>query len=134
MKLHPRKARARSLGLLASLAAAAAPPAAVAANLAFLKNSPAYYFQQEDTDLMLKHAHQVLDSADPAAKQEWSNPRTGASGLVEVRGQFTATDGAPCKRLRVANKIKNVESDAIYTVCKYPKRGWVVNVDAQPAK
>jgi hypothetical protein len=134
MTIHPRQARARRLSLLTILAVAAVPLAAYAANLAFLKNSPAYYFQPEDTDLMMKNARQVLDSADPAAKQEWSNPKTGASGLAEVRGQFTATDGVPCKRLRVTNKVKGVESDATYTVCKYPKRGWVVNVDAQPAK
>jgi hypothetical protein len=131
---HARQSLWRSLSSLALLACCALPPAGDAANLAFLKNSPAYYFQPEDTDLMMKNAHQVLDSSDPAAKQEWSNPKTGASGLAEVRGQFTATDGAPCKRLRVVNKVKTVESDATYTVCKYPKRGWVVNVDAQPAK
>ena len=129
---HPRRTLWRSLSL--TFLACVAIPAADSGNLDFLKKTPTYYFKPEDTELMKKNANQVLESADPAARQEWSNPKTGASGLAEVRGQFTATDGAPCKRLRVANKFKSVESDATYTVCKYPKRGWVVNADAQPAK
>jgi hypothetical protein len=128
----PRRTPYISLSL--ALLACWAVSAAEAANLEFLKKSPASYFKPEDTDLMKKNAYQVLDSADPAARQEWSNPKTGASGLAEVRGQFTATDGVPCKRLRVVNKVKSVESDATYTVCRYPKRGWLVNDDAQPAK
>jgi len=129
---HPRRTLWRSLSL-ALLACSAISPAD-AGNLDFLKKTPAYYFKPEDTELMQKNAYAVLDSAEPAARREWSNPKTGASGLAEVRGQFTATDGAPCKRLRVVNRVKSVESDATYTVCKYPERGWIVNVDAQPAQ
>lgn len=129
---RPRQNLWRSLSL--ALLAGALIPAASSGNLDFLKNTPAYYFKPEDTALMKKNATEVLDSADPAARQEWSNPKTGASGVVEVRGQFAATDGTPCKRLRVVNKVKGLESDATYTLCKYPKRGWVVNVEAQPAK
>jgi len=102
-------------------------------NLQFLKKSPIAYFSEDDVDLMMKNARAVLDSSDPAATQSWSNPRTGASGLAEVKGAFTATDGAPCKRLRVVNQYKQLESQATYTVCKHSGRGWVVNVDAQPA-
>jgi hypothetical protein len=54
--------------------------------------------------------------------------------MAQVRGQFTATDGTPCKRLRIVNKAKGLESDATYTVCKYPDRGWVSNTDAAPAR
>lgn len=129
---YPRRTPWRSLSL--AFLACSAISAVEAANMEFLKKSPASYFKPQDTDLMKQNANQVLDSADPAARQEWSNPKTGASGLAEVRGQFTATDGVPCKRLRVVNKVKSLESDATYTVCKYPKRGWVVNDDAQPAK
>jgi hypothetical protein len=119
--------------LLAILAGSLAGVTAHAANLSFLSNSPIAYFQAEDTDLMMQNARKVLDSPDPAAKQSWSNPKTGASGSAEAVGQFKASDGAPCKRLRLVNKIKNMEGEATYTVCNYPKRGWVVNTDAQPA-
>jgi len=84
--------------------------------------------------LMRQSALKVLDAAEPNAKESWSNPKTGASGQTEVRSQFTATDGATCKRLRILNKAKGLESDATYTACKYPDRGWVLNTDATPAK
>ena len=124
--------RARWLAALALLAGTATITTA-AGNLSFLDSSPIAYFKPEDHDLMQQNAFKVLDATDAQAKQSWSNAKTGASGWAQVRGQFTASDGAPCKRLRVVNKARGLESDATYTVCKYPDRGWVVNTDATPA-
>jgi hypothetical protein len=131
--MHDRGKRSRRASLLVLLVSAVSAIAAHAANLNFLQNSPISYFQPQDTDLMMKNARAVLDSSDPAAKRSWSNAKTGASGWAQAVGQFTASDGAPCKRLRLMNKFRNMENEATYTVCKYPDRGWVVNTDAQPA-
>jgi len=106
---------------------------AYAANMTFLNDSPIAHFRPEDVDRMMENARKVLDSSDPAARQSWSNPQTGASGLAQVRGQFKARDGAQCKRLRIMNKMRGLQSDATYTVCNYPDRGWIINTDAQPA-
>jgi hypothetical protein len=116
------------------VASCAMPFAAYAVDPLFLKDSPVSYFKQEDVDLMMKNAREVLDSSSPTAKQAWANPKTGASGFAQVKGQFTATDGAPCKELRVSNQYKHVSGEATYTVCKYKDRGWIVNVDAEPAR
>ena len=126
--------RARCGAALALVAGAAAAISAYGSNLGFLGKSPIAYFKPDDMQLMRQSATKVLDAAEPNAKESWSNPKTGASGLAEVRGQFTATDGATCKRLRILNKAKGLESDATYTACKYPDRGWVMNTDATPAK
>jgi hypothetical protein len=105
-----------------------------AANLNFLKDSPLMHFRQSDYDLMLKNAVAVLDSAAANASQNWSNPKTHASGLAEVKAQFTAKNGALCKRLRVANTAARIEGEATYTVCKQAERGWTLNPDATPAQ
>jgi hypothetical protein len=105
---------------------------ATAANLNFLRDTPLMHFRQSDYDLMLKNAAAVLDSAAPNASQSWNNPKTGASGLAEVKAQFTAKDGASCRRLRIANTAARIEGEATYTVCKYPERGWTLNPDAAP--
>ena len=118
---------------LALVASPAAAPAAGVSGLGFLRNTPLAYFRQQDFDKMMASVREVLDSADPAAKRTWANPKTGASGSVESVGQFTATDGAPCKRLRVRDQIKSLEGVMQYTVCKYPDRGWILNADARPA-
>jgi hypothetical protein len=108
--------------------------ATLAANLNFLRDSPLLHFRQSDYDLMLKNAVAVLDSAAPNASQSWSNPKTRASGLAEVKAQFTAKDGTLCKRLRVANTAARIEGEATYTVCKQADRGWTLNPDATPSQ
>jgi hypothetical protein len=126
--------RARWLAASALIAGCTAVITAAAGNLSFLADSPVSHFNSDDTELMRQNATKVLDAPDASSKQSWSNPKTGASGMAQVRGQFTATDGTPCKRLRIVNKVKGLESDATYTVCKYPDRGWIMNADAAPAK
>jgi len=127
-----RRGVSSGAGLLILLACAVVPLRATAVNLGFLGNSPVSFFQKADVDLMMKNAHEVLDSAGVNAKQAWSNPKTGASGFAQVTGQFTIADGTLCKRLRVFNKAGGVEGVATYTVCKYSGRGWIINADAQP--
>jgi hypothetical protein len=123
----------RAGAALILFAAAAISMVTNAANLGFLAKSPISYFQQEDVDLMMKNAYAVLDSPDPNSDKSWTNPKTGASGSAHVVGQFTAPDRTPCKRLQVVNKIKNLEGQGTYTVCKYQGRGWILNADARPA-
>ncbi len=109
------------------------PLTAQSQSLSFLKKSPMSYFTQDDFELMTRNARAVLDAAEPDAERTWTNPRSGASGLAQSKGQFSATDGALCKHLRVVNRAKKLEDEATYTVCRYSGRGWVLNADAQPA-
>jgi len=118
---------------LAVLMACIAPCASQAGNLSFLQDSPSSYFRGDDADLMMKNAQAALDSSDPNAKRSWSNPKTGASGFARVTGHFTATDGAPCKRVRIGNQAGGLQGEGTYTLCKYQGRGWVFNSEAQPA-
>jgi hypothetical protein len=102
--------------------------AAAQSSLGFLKDSPISYFNSDDTQLLKKNAYAVLDSQAPAAKGQWSNPKTGHSGEAEVMEAFSA-DGMACKRLRVANAAKGVKSEATYPLCKHPDKGWRVRTE-----
>jgi hypothetical protein len=113
---------------------AAVPLVAAADYMKFLKDSPLAHFKGQDYELMQQNANEVLESTEPHAKKEWHNAETGSSGLAEVHSQFTNTDGALCKRLRVFNSAGGFKSDATYAVCKYEGRGWLVHPDAQPAQ
>jgi len=126
--------RAKWLAAAALIAVSMEPITAYEGNLNFLADSPVAYFNSDDLALMRQSANKVLDSPDANARQEWSNARTGASGIAQVRGQFTAANGTPCKRLRIMNRARGLESDATYTVCKSPDRGWIFNADAAPAR
>ena len=124
----------RGLAALAVLAAGASLTTASAGNLSFLDQSPVAYFTREDFDMMHENSNKVLDAQGANARQSWSNARTGASGWAQVRGEFTGSDGAPCKRLRVVNQARGLNSDSTFTVCKYTDRGWVLHTDAAPAR
>ena len=126
--------RARWLAVPAVFAGVSAVIPAAAGNLSFLADTPIAYFNSDDRALMRQSAMKVLDATDANSKQSWSNAKTGASGMAQVRGQFTASNGTPCKRLRLVNKIKGLESDATYTVCKSADGGWDFNADAVPAQ
>jgi len=125
----------RSLWLIGSACCVLLAATGHAQNLNFLKTAPIRQFTDEDVTLMMNNADEVLAAQEPAAKREWSNPKTGASGAAEIKGVFVGSDGAPCKRLRVVNKAKNKTdaSDVTYTLCKHDERGWLLNTQAKPA-
>jgi hypothetical protein len=109
------------------------PWVVVATGLGFLRNSALGHFEEEDVNLMLKNAGEVLESVSPHANKTWSNPKTGNSGVAEVLDAFTRPDGVLCKRVRVLNKVKrgDIEDQATYTVCKDPDHGWRLNGEVE---
>jgi 17 kDa common-antigen outer membrane protein len=127
------RTRASYLAVIVLLVGFTAMHGASAGNLSFLDKSPLSYFKPDDMEMMRQNALKVLDDSGANAKQTWSNANSGASGWAQVRSQFKATDGATCKRLRIVNKAKGLQSDATYTVCKSADRDWVINTDATPA-
>jgi len=126
--------RARRLAAATLIAGCTAVITASAGNLSFLANSPVAYFNQEDMALMRENANKVLDSPDANSQQSWSNPTTRASGMAQGRGQFTAANGTPCRRLRIVNRARGLESDSTFTVCKSADGDWIFNADAAPAR
>ena len=126
--------RARRLAATTLIAGCTAVITASAGNLSFLADTPVAHFNSEDMALMRDSANKVLDSPDANSQQSWSNPNTRASGMAQGRGQFTAANGTPCRRLRIVNRARGLESDATYTVCKTADRGWIFNADAAPAR
>ena len=121
------------LAAIALLTGSVAVISASAGNLSFLNQSPLNYFNADDMEMMRQNARQVLDDPAANAKQTWSNAKTGASGLAQVRGEFKTSDGVPCKRLRIINKAKGLQGDATYTICKSPDGDWAIHTDAAPA-
>jgi len=126
--------RAKWIAASALIAGCTAVITASAGNMSFLANSPVAYFNSDDMELMRQSATKVLEASDPNSKQTWSNAKTGASGMAQVRGQFTASNGTPCRRLRIVNRVRGLESDATYTVCKSADQGWIFNANAAPAR
>lgn len=127
------RVRAQWLAAVALVTGFIALGSASAGNLSFLDKSPLAYFKPDDMEMMRQNARKALDDSGANAKQTWSNAKTGASGWAQVRSEFKATDGSTCKRLRIVNKSKGLQSDATYAVCKTADRDWAINTDATPA-
>lgn len=100
------------------------PLTAGAAGLDFLRNSPVYYFTAADRKLMNDAAAAVLNDADASAVREWSNPRTGYSGKVQGMGRFRSPDGLECRKVKLWNRAKGIESEAVYPACRDKEGRW----------
>lgn len=120
--------------LLAVLTLALAPQLSMASNLSFLDKSLVSSLKQEDMKLLMESVDKVLDSPEMRATGSWSNAKTGNSGDVAVTGQFTATDGHPCKNLNVLTRTAKMQGKAEYILCQVPGRGWLLNPEARPAQ
>ena len=116
-----------------ALVLALVPLASGAGNLSFLDDSVVSNFKEQDMKLLMESVDKVLDSPDPRARGNWSNAKTGNSGEVAVTGQFTSTDGHPCKNLNVLNRTPKVQGKSAYILCQVPGRGWLLNPQARPA-
>jgi hypothetical protein len=97
------------------------------------KNSPVGNFKGDDMKLMQHNTDEALDSSEPNARREWNNPKTGASGFAQVKGQFIAAEGMLCKRLLIGNQAKGIHGEGTHTLCKVEGRGWLINDGAEPA-
>jgi len=99
-----------------------------------LSESPLAHFREDDFARMMKNATEVLDADSPGAKQAWSNPKTGSSGFAEVRGGSVPSNGAVCKRLRLANKAEGFTAEGIYVACKQKEGKWKFQRGELPPK
>jgi len=115
--------RFRTRPLAAALLMCASPWVLAAGWVAVLKNTPAEAFQDDDLQLFLSTARQVLETDVAAPPATWSNAATGAGGNFRVLGRSVNHDGWPCKRVRIGVYAKErSEKTAVWAACKNPAR------------
>lgn len=101
---------------------------AAAAGLGFLQETPLAYFTDRDRELLREAATAVLKDPDAAAVREWMNPQNNYSGKIEGLGAYTASDGAPCRKLRISTQARGVQNVASYSVCRTADGDWKIAV------
>ncbi|HEY5806695.1 MAG TPA: RT0821/Lpp0805 family surface protein [Povalibacter sp.] len=94
------------------------------AGLGFLNNAPISYFTDADLKLMHGAVLEVLNDADGTTVREWKNPSTGYSGKVQGMGKFRTADGLDCRKIKVWNQAKGIESESVYPVCRAAGADW----------
>jgi len=107
--------------LIVSLAALGAS-GAQAADLLFLKNSPASKFNAADFKLMRANVDKALAGPPEGPALAWKNDKSGASGTVTPDGVDTAAPA--CRKLRIANAYQQMKDEGVYTFCRGNTGQW----------
>lgn len=97
---------------------------AAAGNLSFLDDSAITKFNDEDVRLMRENLQAVADDGKTPSERSWKNPATGHEGSIESLKAFTGHGGLACKKLRVTNIASDLQSRAVYTMCKSNEGDW----------
>ncbi len=93
--------------------------------------SPISQFNEEDKQL-LREAAEAVVSGPPGQTRDWENPKTGNHGKLTLLATFNGTDGRPCHQVRVQNHAKGLSGDSKVSICKDPKRGWLLDTQEPP--
>ena len=118
--------KALAATLLATALAASVPAAVQAADLLFLKNSPAAKFNAADFKLMRDSVEKALAGPPEGPALDWKNDKTGAAGTVTPAGTDEAAAPRKCRKLRIANSYKLVKDEGVYTFCQGNTGKWAL--------
>lgn len=102
-------------GLMAA-ALVLAPVLAEAQVYGVLKDTPASYFNEADTELFQQAFNQALERGVVNKAVSWQNPKTRSRGDITVLREFQSKQ-RPCKELRVRNQAKGAKSDVRLDLC-----------------
>lgn len=93
--------------------------------VAILKDTPADKFQDEDLQMFLDTARQVLEAEDNSQPVDWANPDTGAGGSFKVLGRSKSAEGLDCKRVRfTVYATKRSPKSSTWTACRTAEGKW----------
>jgi hypothetical protein len=79
-----------------------------------------------DRKLQADAALSVLENPNPTSQMEWSNPRSGASGIVQTLGALESEDGLTCRTLQLENKTRGGNNRLSFPVCKGTDGEWFI--------
>ena len=105
---------------------AAAVPAVQAADLLFLKNSPAAKFNATDFKLMRTTVEKALAGPPEGPALEWKNEKSGAAGTVTPAGADESASPRTCRKLRIANSYKLIKDEGVYVFCMGNTGKWAL--------
>ncbi len=106
--------------LLLTIAAQSAP----AAGLYFLGDAPIRHFTAEDHELFKAAAKQALEQTAGEGKVSWSNPASGARGVITLLETAEDPVYGLCRRVRVSNEAAGVRRTGVYKACKSTNGTW----------
>ena len=89
------------------------------------KESPAGQFSDTDWQFLNRAIDHSLEKVGDGASYHWDNPKSPASGLIEMLGSFKEDD-MPCRRMRMTNHYNEIKGITEFVFCKQPDGEWKV--------
>lgn len=109
-------------GMFAVLAASAA---AQVGNVGYLHDSPMYRMTEADFALFRQTVKDALDNAADNSENTWSNPSTGAHGMVKPLTS-EERDGKTCRKVEITTEAGDVGGVSRGVMCRQPDGRWKV--------
>jgi len=102
--------------LLAGTALAAGP-------MSVFRDTAVGSFNDQDMQLLRATLDKALASSGEGVPLEWTNERTGSSGVITPERSLEQ-GGTNCRDLRIANRHRTLQGEAVYRFCRNPAGEW----------
>jgi len=97
-------------------------------NLGFLGDSVMQRITAQDAQLISGALGAALVAPEEGNVRDWSNPESGASGMVTLRRIFQR-EGRACRSLHIRTTAQAVTSQGVYHLCQEPSGAWTFATD-----
>ncbi len=84
----------------------------------------AQYLEQSDWTLYDDTAREALSTSPDGSMQNWSNPKTGASGVIRPTRSFRTQTGMYCRNYRSTVAVSRGVQSGDGTACLSPDGDW----------
>jgi len=109
------------LAALLLIGAIGVSPSALAFNYSFLQQSVLEKLTSEDIEIGSRATGVALDSGQSG---HWSNPKTGATGVITILGTLDVDDHKGCRRAKLSVAAGGRSGSGTYVLCKAPSGRW----------
>ncbi len=97
---------------------------ALSANVAFLYDTPAQYFSDQDWKILEATSEYALSKLPNGKSATWQNPQTGHSGSLTPLNSIKK-NGTLCRNLQITNHAQHRTDRYVFLFCKL-STGWKV--------
>lgn len=94
-----------------------------------LGGAPLSLMTKKDVELYEAALKKSLDSGKDGEKSQWSNPESGASGMLQPRSTFTDRD-KQCRDLYMETKAKGRNEKGTWPFCREADGSWKLSPGA----
>lgn len=115
------RTRRRMACLVTLVLGLALVPAAHAFNYRFLRTSVLEKLTSQDVEIGTKATHEALESGTGT---EWTNPATGASGVVKILETVDVDGRTGCRRTFLSVSAGGRSGSGNYTLCRTSSGAW----------